>query len=992
MNVKISRLAWLALAGALLGGCGDSSDDNLVCDPPLVVSDDGNSCVNPDPEPVTCEAPQIPNDDGTACVDPDPEPVTCEAPQIPNPDGTACIDPDMGENGCIDNPFGTTEIYARGGFNSWNALEAQKMNFLCNRFELVAEIDGDYPFKIADAGWSSTTDFGSGPAGDTLTTGVALPVVLQGSNLNYSFSGLQKLVLDVSSSATAPTLTINSCGEAPFSETLYVRGGFNSWGAGTDSALTWYCDAYFVNVEATGGYEFKIADAGWGATTSFGGDTPTTVTAGTATALTSDDAKGASTSNLSFTFDGAHTVKLSFDANGTPQLVISDEYFVDPGKQSVTDPIALSAAFDSRDLANKTPFGAVEAGTAINFSFTALPGISAASLVIEGRTLEGNQEVLEYSPLTEVAMTKAVDGDQERWSASYTFPNVLVYGYYFKFTIGEENYVLQNNKTSIYWTLEKGAGGEAMVAFEPADSTTIRRYRQTSYKPGFTVPEWSKDAVYYYIFPERFRNGDSSNDPAPGVDTYLDQAVEFHSNWMDRPYRPDSGDGSDANYNNDFFGGDLAGIIEKLDYLKELGVNTLYINPIFEAPSNHKYDTANYKLVDDNFGTNAQFQQLTAAATAKGIRIVLDTSLNHTGSDSSYFDRYGKYDGIGAFENGVIRQDSPFYTWYEFYPDGATPEEQYNGWVGVSTLPDLMESDSWRAYAYRDEDSVTKMWLDMGLSGWRMDVAPWVSDDFWREWRVAVKTHSPDAVTIAETWFDASKHLLGDQFDSTMNYIFRNATLEFANGGDAGAVYQNFELMRENYPQEAFYALMNLLSSHDAARSLHQFGYTDSNNSPAVMAEAKQRLLLAVLFQMSYPGAPAIFYGDEVGVTGGEDPYNRAPYPWADKGGNPDLELLQTFKQYIAMRSAHPVLRHGSLDAPVLTDANRIVLVRKHGASMAITAFSNADSALATSLLLPEFAGKTLTDAVDGSAVTVGVDGVVNFTIPALSGRILIAD
>ncbi|EAR09103.1 amylopullulanase [Reinekea sp. MED297] len=622
---------------------------------------------------------------------------------------------------------------------------------------------------------------------------------------------------------------------------------------------------------------------------------------------------------------------------------------------------------------------------------TADAGLTSATLVIEERTLVGNYDEFSYTELTKDPMAKVVTAEGERWEASYTFPDVAVYGYYFEVVANGETYIVHNNDFSVYWTPEKGSGGESMIAFQPSDTDAVRRYRHSSYDGTFAVPEWSKNAIYYYIFPERFRNGDTSNDPTVGQDTILGEAVEVHSDWNDAPWVPGTGDGSDEFYNNDFFGGDLQGIVEKLDYLADLGVNTLYINPIFEAASNHKYDTADYKNIDDNFGDNALFETLTTEASNRGIRVILDTSLNHTGSDSKYFDRYENFAELGAFEGETIQESSPFYDWYTFDPAGTTPEAMYEGWVGVDSLPNLNESDSWKAYAYGDADSVTNMWLDKGASGWRMDVAPWVSDEFWREWRDVVKANDADALTVAETWFDASKHLLGDMFDSTMNYIFRNAVQDFAAGESAEEMYQNLELMRENYPQEAFYALMNLLSTHDAARALHHFGYTGPESSAEAVAEAKTRLKLAVLFQMAYPGAPAIFYGDEVGVTGGEDPYNRATYPWADEGGNPDMALLDDFKALIQMRNDNAVLRTGSIDAPVYADENVIVLVRELNGTHAITAFNNAAETSEVTFTVDDLASLNFNDALSSEALAVPASGEITLTLPAIGGQVFIS-
>jgi len=250
---------------------------------------------------------------------------------------------------------------------------------------------------------------------------------------------------------------------------------------------------------------------------------------------------------------------------------------------------------------------------------------------------------------------------------------------------------------------------------------------------------------------------------------------------------------------------------------------------------------------------------------------------------------------------------------------------------------------------------------------------------------------SPDALTIAETWFDASKFFLGDTFDSTMNYIFRNTVLDYANGGDARVAYQNIEYIREVYPAQAFNALMNLLSSHDVARSLHVFGHEGEGDSLDVIARAKQRLRLAVLFQMIFPGAPAIYYGDEVGVTGGNDPYNRATYPWADRGGAPDLELLADYKRLIAMRKRYPVLRCGTLSAPLKLDEHVIVLARRLGDTWAITATNNADAPVVVTVALPDdLKAEAFTDALSGVVVNTDKRGL-NFTIPAGFGTVLIS-
>lgn len=896
---------------------------------------------------------------------------------------------------CIDNPFGNRPLYLKGGFNGWSASPDYQFAYNCNRFELTVNLNGSSDFKVADAGWSADADFGGGAAGGRPQPGVPLKLALRGSNLTYTFAGVHKLVLDVSASKTTPTLTISSCAQNPLDPALLaLSGDFNGYTPRPADFFQYSCDGYYLNVDLQGTHEFTILDPIGPAKTRLGAPASgnDVVTPNQPFPLASE-ADGA-IAKLRFDFTGEHTLRVSFEgADQHPTLTITQKTWVNPGLPAqVTDSVARQVKYDSRDSAFKTPYGAMTTGQKARFSLTAPPGVTSAALVVETRRLEGNQEVIEYLDPVTVPMTRTKDGDLEQWSASYRFAAKSVYGYHFELSIGGQQYVYENNDDSIYWTTERGSFGVGQIAFAPSDPKQVRRYRQTVYDPGFTVPDWAQDAVYYYIFPERFRNGDTANDPQPGRATYLDGPIEFHTNWLDKPYVPGNADGSttdDNTYNNDFFGGDLAGIIEKLDYLKKLGVNTLYINPIFEAGSNHKYDTADYLKVDDSFGTNDDVSRLAKEAKARGMRVILDTSLNHTGSDSVYFDRYANFPGTGAFENSKIQPDSPYADWYTFFPDRTNPDSQYSGWGGPS-LPELTESEGFKDFAFRKPDSVMNTWLDHGTAGWRMDVAPWVSDQFWREWRAAIKAHRPDALTVAETWFDSSKYFLGDEFDTTMNYIFRNAVIDYASGRNAKQAYQSIELIREAYPPQAFYALMNLLSTHDVARTLYELGDTGTGTA-AQVDQAKARFRLAVLFQMTFPGAPAVYYGDEVGVTGGADPLNRATYPWADKGGAPDTAMLADFQKMIGLRNQNEVLKRGSIDAPVQLDDNIIVLTRKYQGVRAVTAFNNSTSPREVTVELPiGYGDKPYTDAMTGRAVQ-PVKGKLTLTVPALSGSVLIS-
>jgi cyclomaltodextrinase / maltogenic alpha-amylase / neopullulanase len=871
----------------------------------------------------------------------------------------ACGMPAAAQTACTADPLAGRTLYLRGSFNSWNAEESQRFVWACNRWELVTSLQGEHKFKVADEAWSADADFGGGLGND---------MQLRGPEFKRQFGGSHRFRITPKDQRWA--LEVESCtASAPYGDTvLYLRGTPNNWAVQDDYAFQYSCDAYYLNLKANGRQEFKVAAADWD-------DNTTAVKSG-----------GVHVANL----DGEHTVRFSVQ-NDTAQLSVGPLSFADPTVKVVVDPLAAGLLFDSRSRAHKSPFGAIAAGTQIDFAVSASPGFDKVILVLERRRLEGNQDVLEYLDWQRVPMDKAQDGGRERWSATQRFADVGIYGYWFEAEVGDRKFVLQNNTTALHWTREKGVGGLASVAPLPAKTNGIRRFRQTVYAADFQVPAWAADAVYYYVFPDRFRNGDKSNDPQPGRDRYQNHDVEFHKNWNDKPYRPGSGDGSDAVYNNDFFGGDLAGIIKKLDYIKALGANTIYMTPIFKAASNHKYDTADYKQVDPAFGSDADFERLTREARKRGLRVLPDTSLNHVGSDSIYFNRFSNYGESGAFQNGKINAASPYASWFSFDATQLEADKQFKGWVGVGDLPELNKaSPAFRQFAYGAADSVMKLWLDRGASGWRMDVVPWVPDDFWREWRKAIKTHKPDAITVAETWFDASKYFLGDMFDSTMNYIFRNAVLDYVGGGKAQDLVNQLEHLREAYPPPAFSALMNLVSSHDQARALYVLGWKDDVADPTTITLAKQRLRLATFIQMTSPGAPAIYYGDEVGVTGGEDPLNRATYPWADRGGKPDQAMLAEFQKLTQLRRDHAVLRQGSSQAPLFVDAHVVVFARRLGDQWALMAVNNSAQTRSVSVNLPGAPADVTAwaDAWDRSISTAAA-GRLRIEVPALGGRVL---
>ena len=457
--------------------------------------------------------------------------------------------------------------------------------------------------------------------------------------------------------------------------------------------------------------------------------------------------------------------------------------------------------------------------------------------------------------------------------------------------------------------------------------TAPQSYQITVYDRAFKTPSWFKQGVMYQIFPDRFYQKRERALTQGDLEKIRPDYI-YHENWNEEPiYKPDPRSGHIMNH--DFFGGNIEGIIEKLPYLKELGINILYLNPIFEAYSNHRYDTGNYMKIDMLLGDNEDFRHLCEEAGKLGIRVLLDGVFNHTGSDSIYFNKQGYYEEIGAFQS----RESKFFNWYEFqyFPD------VYTSWWGIDTLPSVRESEKdYVDYILADEDSVVRYWLKLGASGWRLDVVDELPGTFVKTLRQRVKSLNPEAVIIGEVWEDASnkvsygeqrEYLLGDELDSVMNYVFKDAVIGFMLGhltaeGFHAKIYQIYE----NYPKESFYALMNLVGGHDVVRirtllsdppgDLSKDQRAAYQPSVANLDIATKRLKLVSLIQMTFPGVPSVYYGDEVGLTGFDDPFNRRTFPWDSM----DEELLAWYKQLIALRNAFEPLRTGAF-APIYCNA-----------------------------------------------------------------------
>ena len=455
-------------------------------------------------------------------------------------------------------------------------------------------------------------------------------------------------------------------------------------------------------------------------------------------------------------------------------------------------------------------------------------------------------------------------------------------------------------------------------------------YQVTVYDPAYQTPEFLREGVIYQIFPDRFfrdRNGVKGR--VRKVNVAHPDAV-FHESWEEEPaldIDPENGD----NRALDFFGGTLRGVRQKLDYLKELGVSVLYLNPIFRARTNHRYDTGSYEEIDPILGDEAAFDELVAAAGERGIRVMLDGVFSHTGADSKYFNRYGRYDALGAYQS----TDSPYYSWYRFeaFPD------RYNAWWGFSNLPAVeKENADYQRYLLDQEGGVLPGWVRKGACGWRLDVADELPMPLLRSMREAVKAADADAALLGEVWEDASNKIsygkqrsycLGDTLDSVMNYPLRRAAIDFFTGAiDAYQLRRIILHQQEVYPAPFYYSLMNLLGSHDRVRILNAMaGYDQDGAIQMDRAEArkvklgkrdlktaKKRYVEALRLLCALPGAPTVYYGDEIGMTGMADPWNRAPMRWDDA----DEKLRGDVSKLLNERRGRRMLQTGylSVEAP----------------------------------------------------------------------------
>ena len=439
-------------------------------------------------------------------------------------------------------------------------------------------------------------------------------------------------------------------------------------------------------------------------------------------------------------------------------------------------------------------------------------------------------------------------------------------------------------------------------------------WQLTCYPKDFTTPDWAKGATIYQVFPDRFYKAGEC-DLTGKLQPYV-----VHENWDEEVFWQPTPKGEVLN--NDFYGGNFKGIAEKLPYIASLGTTILYLNPISKSFSSHRYDTGDYKTPDPMLGTEEDFTALCEAAHKLGIRVILDGVYSHTGSDSLYFNKQNTFPGVGAYQS----ESSPYRSWFTFqsFPDS------YTCWWNFDTLPTVKKLDkAFMDYIIEDEDSVIAHWLKAGADGFRLDVADELPNEFMAALKRRVREINPDALVLGEVWEDASnkeaygvrrRYFVDGTLDSVMNYPFRTAILNFLREQDGGhGLREAVMTVLENYPQQVVHCNMNLLGTHDTVRILTALvddfegprqEQAKRKLTPEQKVLAKERLLMASFLQYTLPGSPSLYYGDEAGMEGHKDPFNRRPYPW----GGEDEALLAHHKRLGNLRKDNVALRLGETE------------------------------------------------------------------------------
>ena len=630
---------------------------------------------------------------------------------------------------------------------------------------------------------------------------------------------------------------------------------------------------------------------------------------------------------------------------------------------------------NSRLLEYRSPFGAVPAGTSIE-------------LMVRVETEPSEHDV-------HVILRTWVDGEGERRHKMIESGN------------GRYRCTLDCDRPAIIWysfiarcdvegttqehEVRCGApqghtGGEGVTY----DYENVPSFQITVYVPRTTRPTWYERGMVYQIFPDRYRRDahwhERSEQALAGNRAGTPRRIV--EDWNEPPVYERNPDSSIACW--DFYGGSLRGITEDLGRLQELGVTAIYLNPIFEAQSNHRYDTANYMKIDPMLGTEEDFKELCQAAREHGISIILDGVFNHTGDDSLYFNRYDNYPGVGAWQS----EDSPWRDAYCFNEDGT-----YGCWWGIGNMPDLNQDSEKVRELLLGEDGVIRHWTRAGASGWRLDVADELSEEVIEGIRTVLLEEKPDALLLGEVWEDASNkisygkprhYLLGSELDSAMNYPFRDMVIDFLMGNiDAAGAAEVIESLRENYPPEALACALNLLSSHDRPRIISVLGGGPAEGevpeeergrwrlSPEAMGLAKARFWLATLMQMTFTGVPSIYYGDEYGLEGLSDPGNRRTLPLEEDIH--DFDMLAIVKNAAGVRRALPFMVDGTIEAAALKP-DVLSYTRTGTDGQCATVLINRSRSESHIVRIPAH-GEMATDIVSGTEYEADEEGMVELTL-----------
>ena len=528
---------------------------------------------------------------------------------------------------------------------------------------------------------------------------------------------------------------------------------------------------------------------------------------------------------------------------------------------------------DSHNLELRNPFGAVSIGNKVRIRlWTSKRCLAYINLI----NFYNNQIEIQ---MNEIGWNDSVNNLIYEVEVD-TSNNIGLIYYYFRVSYYGRNIIYGNNIESL--------GGIGQIYFNEPISYQITIYSKKD------VPSWYREGIIYQIFVDRFFNGEEEGKVLnPKKNTFI------YGNWDDSPMYIKDMSGNIVRW--DFYGGNLLGVKKKLKYIKSLGVSVIYFNPIFDSPSCHKYDTGDYEKIDPMFGDEEIFKDLCREAEKLGMRIILDGVFSHTGSDSKYFNKFGNYDSLGAYQS----LQSPYYRWYRFndYP------KLYETWWGFSNMPNVDElNPSYLDYIIRNKNSVIEKWLKLGAGGWRLDVADELPDEFIKILKKKLKEVKSDGVLIGEVWEDASnkvsynrkrEYLFGNELDSVTNYPLRQIILDLVRNYIGSKYFiRKYLSLKENYPKEYFYSTMNMLGNHDTERVL-----TMLNNNVNLLKEA-------VVIQMTLPGVPLIYYGDEAGLTGGKDPDNRKSYPW----GKENKDILEFYKKISAIRVGEEALKSGEIE------------------------------------------------------------------------------